>query len=125
MALEYTSRIDGDLLSVTTRGYDDNVDEAVTYGESIIGLCIENQCSKVIVDESEVTSVLDKVKTYEMVQRLISLVPFSLRIAYVINPDYVEDVSFGVLVAENRGIHVKAFLSMEPAREWVMQQELV
>ena len=125
MALEYTSKIDGDLLSVTTSGCDDNVDEVVAYGESIIGLCIENQCSKVIVDESELTGVLDKVKTYEFVQRLLSLVPYHLRIAYVINPDYVEDVSFGVLVAENRGIHVKAFLSMEPAREWVMQQELV
>jgi len=124
MALEYTSKIDGDLLSVTTRGCDDNVDEVVAYGESIIRLCIENQCNKVIVDERELTGVLDKVMTYEMVQRLLSLVPYHLRIAYVINPDYVEDVSFGVLVAENRGIHVKAFLSMEPAREWVMQQEL-
>ncbi len=124
MALDYTTKIDGDLLSVTTRGYDDNIDEVVAYGESIIGLCIENQCNKVIVDESEVTSVLDKVKTYEFVQRLLSLVPYNLCIAYVINPDYIEDVSFGVLVAENRGIHVKAFLSMEPAREWVTKQEL-
>ncbi|MFW2438216.1 MAG: hypothetical protein ACN4GR_02470 [Arenicellales bacterium] len=122
MALDYTSKIDGDLLSVTTRGSDDSVDEAVAYGESIIRLCIENQCNKVIVDERELTGVLDKVMTYEMVQRLLSLVPYHLRIAYVINPDYVEDVSFGVLVAENRGIHVKAFLSMEPAREWVMQR---
>lgn len=125
MALDYTSIVDGDLLSITTRGCDDNIDEVVAYGESIIGLCIENQCNKLIVDERELTGVLDKVKTYEFVQRLLSLVPFSLCIAYVINPDYIEDVSFGVLVAENRGIHVKAFLSMEPAREWVMQQELV
>ena len=61
MALEYTSKIDGDLLSVTTRGCDDNVDEVVAYGESIIRLCIENQCNKVIVDERELTGVLDKV----------------------------------------------------------------
>lgn len=121
MALEYTSKIDGDLLSVTTRGYDSSVDEAVAYGESIIRLCVENQCNKVIIDESELTGVLDKVKTYEMVQRLLSLIPYHLRIAYVINPDYEENVSFGVLVAENRGIQVKAFLSIEPAREWVMQ----
>ncbi|MEA1889772.1 MAG: hypothetical protein U9N50_08345 [Pseudomonadota bacterium] len=122
MAIEYTTEIEGDLLCVTSWGSDDNLEESVTYGESLISLCVDNQCSKVLVDESRLTGVLDKVKTYEMVKRLQSLVPYTLSIAYVINPENLEDVSFGVLVAENRGIHVKAFLSKELAYAWLLEQ---
>jgi len=55
MPLDYKFDIDNDLLIVTTEGYDDNVDEAVSYGESILMHCLENNCTKVPMDESLVT----------------------------------------------------------------------
>jgi hypothetical protein len=119
MALEYNIEIDGDLMTVTTRGYDDSIDEAVSYGELVIGACVESQCRKILVDESEMTGVLDKVGQFEMVKRLLSLVPYDLNIAFVVNPAFYEETSFGTMVAENRGIHVKAFTSEEDASEWL------
>jgi hypothetical protein len=63
--------------------------------------------------------VLDNVGQFEMVKRLLSLVPYDLNIAFVVNPDFYEETSFGTMVAENRGVHVKAFTSEEDAREWL------
>ncbi len=123
MALDFTIDIDGDLLAVTTSGFDENVDEAVAYGQSVISRCVENQCRKILVNESKMTAVLDKVSQYEMVQHLVSLVPYDLSIAFVVNEDNFEDTSFGVLVAENRGVNIKAFLLVDEAREWLQQQD--
>lgn len=123
VALDFTIDIDGDLLAVTTSGFDENVDEAVDYGQSVISSCVENQCRKILVNESEMTAVLDKVSQYEMVQHLLSLVPYDLSIAFVVNEDNFEDTSFGVLVAENRGMNIKAFLLVDEAREWLQQQD--
>ena len=123
MALDYTIDIDGDLLTVTTSGFDENVDEAVAYGQSVISRCVESQCRKILVNESEMTAVLDKVSQYEMVRQLVSLVPYDLFVAFVVNEDNFEDTSFGVLVAENRGMNIKAFLLLDEAREWLQQHK--
>ena len=120
--LDYKIDVNGDLLNVTTTGYDENVDDAVAYGESVINVCVENQCRRVLIDESQMTSVLDKVGQYQMVQRLVSLVPYDLAIAFVVNPANFEETSFGVLVAENRGINTRAFTSLEEASEWLQTQ---
>ena len=117
--LDYKIDVNGDLLLVTTAGYDDNVDEAVAYYESLISICVDNQCRRILIDESLMTSVLDKVSQYQMVQRLVSHVPYDLAIAFVFNPEHFEETSFGVLVAENRGINVRAFTTLEEASEWL------
>jgi hypothetical protein len=123
MALDYTIMADGELLKVTTTGFDSSVDEAVSYAESVISACVENQCRKILVDESEMTGVLDKVSQYEMVQRLVTLVPYDLAVAFVVNPSNFEETSFGTLVAENRGINARAFVIMQDACEWLQQQQ--
>jgi hypothetical protein len=117
--LDYKIDVNGDLLFVTTTGYDDNVDEAVAYYESLISVCVDNQCRRILIDESQISSVLDKVSQYQMVQRLISHVPYDLAIAFVFSPELFEETSFGVLVAENRGINVRAFTTLEEASEWL------
>ena len=58
-----------------------------------------------------------------MVQSLVSLVPYDLFVAFVVNEDNFEDTSFGVLVAENRGINIKAFLHVDEARDWLQQHK--
>ncbi len=122
MALNFTIDIDGDLLTVTTSGFDENVDEAIAYGQSVIKSCVENQCKYILVNESEMTAVLDKVSQYEMVRHLVSLVPYDLSIAFVVNEENHEDAAFGVLVAGNRGMNIKVFMDVDEAREWLQQQ---
>ena len=123
MPLDFSIEVDGDQLLVTTSGFDDNVDEAVSYGEAIIGSCIENKCSKMLVDESKMTAVLDPVNQYQMVQRLKSLIPYELSIALVANMEHYEDTSFGGMVAENRGVNIRIFTSVEAALVWLHQQQ--
>jgi hypothetical protein len=122
MALTFTLKVDGDLLTVDTRGFDENLEEAVAYGQSVIKACVDNQCRYILVNEIEMTAVLDKVSQYEMVQNLVSLVPHDLSIAFVVNEDNYGDTSFGVLVAENRGINIKAFMDTDEAIKWLQQQ---
>ncbi len=122
MALDYKFSIDGKLMQVTTKGFDDSVDEAVSYGEAIIKFCVENQCRQVLMDETEMTAALDEVSQYQMVQRLLSQIPDGLDVAIVVNSRNYRETSFGVLVAENRGVHIKMFTEIEPAREWLQQQ---
>lgn len=123
MPLDYSFEVDGDQLLVTTRGFDDDINEAVSYGEAIIGSCLENKCSSVLIDESEMTAVLDHVSQYQMVQRLKSLIPYELSIALVANMEHYEDTSFGGMVAENRGVNIRIFTSVEAALEWLHQQQ--
>jgi hypothetical protein len=124
MALTFTLNVDGDLLTVNTQGFDENLEEAVAYGQSVIKGCVDNQCKYILVNESEMTAVLDKVSQYEMVQNLVSLVPHDLSIAFVVNEANFEDTSFGVLVAENRGMSIEIFHHEGEARKWLQQQNL-
>lgn len=119
MSLEYDFEVEGDLLIVRTNGYDDDINEAVAYGEAIIKNCVENTCSRLLMDETGMTDVLDIVSQYQMVQRLRPLIPYQLSVAIVANPDHYKDTSFGSMVAENRGIKVRVFTSMEDAMEWL------
>ena len=119
MSLEYDFEVEGDLLIVRTSGHDDDINEAVAYGEAIIRNCVENKCSRLLIDETDMTDVLDIVSQYQMVQRLRPLIPYQLSVAIVANPDHYQDTSFGTMVAENRGIRVKVFTTMEDAKEWL------
>ena len=119
MALDYWIEANDDLLTVTTSGFDESVEDAVTYGEKIIEACAECQCNKILVDESRMTGVLDKIGQYELVRRLAMNAPHDLKIALVVNPDNYQDTSFGALVAENRGYHIRAFTDLSEARQWV------
>lgn len=58
-----------------------------------------------------------------MVQGLLTKIPDDLDIAIVVNLENFKESSFGVMIAETRGIHIKIFTEMEPAREWLEQQD--
>ena len=122
MALDYSLSTDRELLLVVTTGFDDGVNEAVSYGEAIIKFCVKNKCTQVLMDETEMTSALDEVSQYQMVQRLLAQIPDNLDIAIVVNLENYKESSFGVMVAENRGVHIRIFTELEPAREWLAQQ---
>jgi len=122
MALDYKFCIDGKVLQVTTKGFDDSVDEAVSYGEAIIKSCVENQCRQVLMDETEMTASLGEVNQYQMVQRLLDQIPWGMDVAIVVNSKNYRETSFGVMVAENRGVHIRVFTEIESAREWLQQQ---
>ena len=61
MSLEYDFEVEGDLLIVRTSGYDDDINEAVAYGEAIIKNCVVNKCSRLLMDETGMTEVLEVV----------------------------------------------------------------
>ena len=121
MALEFTTKVTGTLLEVTTKGYDENVDDSVSYGEAILQVCEENRCNRILVDETRLTSVLDTVGQYEMVTRLVAKVHSYLKVAMVVNPANYAETSFGSMVAENRGINIRVFTSLAEARGWLNQ----
>jgi hypothetical protein len=123
MALDYNIELDGELLIVTTSGYDENVNDTVKYGEDILQACTESNCKKILVDESRMTGVLDKIGQYELVTRLAAIAPHDLKVAIVVNPDNYQETSFGTMVAENRGFKIDAFTSLDDAHVWLQLEE--
>lgn len=123
MALDYKIESHGDLLKVTTSGYDENVNDAVKYGEDILQACMDSNCQKILVDESRMSDVLDKIGQYELVTRLAAIAPHDLKVAIVVNPNNYQETSFGTMVAENRGFKINAFTSMDDAHEWLQLEE--
>ena len=123
MALDYKIESHGEVLLVTTSGYDENVDDSVKYGEDILQACLESNCQKILIDESQMTDVLDKIGQYELVTRLAAIAPHHLKVAIVVNPDNYQETSFGTMVAENRGFKISAFTSMDDAHQWLRIEE--
>ena len=122
MALDFTTKVVGKLLEVTSTGYDETVEDSVNYGEAILKVCAEHQCNKILVDETGLTKVLDTVGQYELVTRLIAKVPYYIEVAMVVNPANYAETSFGSTVAVNRGVNIQVFTSVEEAREWLNRE---
>jgi hypothetical protein len=122
MALDFTTKVTGKLLEVTTTGFDESVDDSVRYGEAILSVCEEHQCNRILVDETGLTKVLDTVGQYELVTRLLEKVPYYIEVAMVVNPANYTETSFGSTVATNRGVKIQVFTSADEAREWLTRE---
>jgi hypothetical protein len=119
MSIQYVLQPEGDLLTVKTSGFDENLQEVEQYGLTILEACKEGNYARVLCDETELEYRLSTLDTYESAVFLASQAPRLIKAAIVCNPKFVQDAHFWETVATNRGLTVRVFKDVESARAWL------
>lgn len=119
MAISFNMQIEGDLLKVTTAGFDESLEEVAEYGQTVMNTAIAHECSRILCDERVLEYRLNTMDTYELANIYASLFPKLVKIAIVCDPQGVADAAFFEDVAVNRGLMVKAFKDLTTAQDWI------
>jgi hypothetical protein len=122
MSIQYSLKPEGDLLTVKTRGFDENLQEVEQYGLAVLEACKEGSYSRVLCDETELEYRLGTLDTYQSAVFLANHAPRLIKAAIVCNEKFVKDAQFWETVAVNRGLTVRVFKGIGSAREWLDDQ---
>jgi hypothetical protein len=121
MAIEYSFRIEDDVLRVKATGKDDNVEQVIQYGLAIIEAATSYRCPKVLCDERELDYDLRTFETFEAAKLIAEQTPKVAKVAIVCKPEHMDEAEFWETVAVNRGLHVRVFHELEEAEEWMRE----
>jgi hypothetical protein len=121
MAIEYQITVEDDLLRVTASGRDDSLEEVQSYGMAVVQAAIENRCSRVVCDETNLVYTLGTIDTFRYGAFIATKAPRLARVALVINPDQSKDAAFWETVVINRGLQVRIFDDAQAAEAWVRE----
>ena len=121
MSITFNSNIEDDILIITASGKDDNVDQVVEYGQSIIRLGIESGKSKILCDERNLEDAIGTFDIFEAATIIAEEAPRVARIAIVCSPEFFEDGRFWETVAVNRGLHVRMYIDINLAKTWLIE----
>ena len=80
---------------------------------------LENDCTRIICDESDLIYSLDTYDTYQLAEMLSKSVPLLLKVALICNIDQVDDAEFWETVAVNRMVTVRVFKDKKSAEQWI------
>ncbi len=121
MAIQHTIMADRHLLRARAWGFDENLQQVQAYGMAVLTGAIENQCTQIICDETELVYTLSTLDTFELAQLVSRLAPRVGRVAIVVNPKQIRDARFWETVAVNRGASVRVFPTTDAAEEWLAE----
>lgn len=119
MSITYESEINGPMLLVTASGRDENVQQVIEYGLSIIHLAVESGATHILCDERNLEYALGTTDTYDAAKQIAMNVPRVARVAIVCRPEFLSDGKFWETVAVNRGLQVRIDTDFERARHWL------
>lgn len=121
MAIFFSYEVDGDLLRAKASGFDENLGEVQNYGMAIIHACIENGCTRVLCDETELEYRLGMVDTIKLAEHYAEYGVAAKRgkVALVCSPDNMPDAEFFEDAAYNRGLWFKVFGDAASAEAWL------
>lgn len=96
-----------------------------TLRDEVIRLCQHNQCSKLLVDLSELNTERSSTVDCFSFGKSLPLLSPGLRIAHVLPIDAKskEDVRFTSTVEANRGVICREFEDIVEAMKWILKQE--
>lgn len=120
MALKYTLKRDGDILFVRLTGSDDGLREVERYVLDVIRAALDEGLQRILCDETGITTRLDTLETFDIGTFLSRNTPPSFRIAIIYDPQAYFDFRFFESVAVNRGMQLRIFTDIDPAREWLL-----
>ncbi len=119
MAIEYEFCLENDLLKVTAKGEDENLEEVLEYGKAIIKKAVATDSRRILCDETELKYALSTFDTFEVAKTIAEYAPKVGRIAIICNPENIPDGKFWEDVAVNRGLTIKMCLTNEAALEFL------
>ncbi|GJQ61348.1 MAG: hypothetical protein SCALA702_04010 [Melioribacteraceae bacterium] len=119
MAINFTYETYEDLLKVKTNGYDESYEQALEYGQNVVNIAYQNNCSHILCDETELQYRLTIPETYNLVHELSYLASAKFRIAIVSTIVNKYAGKFFILTAGNRGATIDFFTDMRKAEKWL------
>ncbi len=121
MAIKYSTKIQDDVLVVTSKGFDENLEEVKQFNMKLLEKAMTSGCSKVISDERQLEYRISTIDTHELAEFVSQNVPFIARVAIVPDPQFMADAKFYEDTIVNRGLRVKIFEKIEDAFEWMKE----
>ncbi len=119
MAIHHEIVPDGRVLRVRAWGFDESLDDANAYAETVLAGILKNDATHVFCDERELTYRLNLLDTFKLAEHVAKLVPHSLKVAIVTKSENLKDASFYEDVAVSRGMSVRVFYDVEHAWKWL------
>lgn len=121
MAITYQSEMKEGLLTITASGRDDNSQQVIDYGTSIINLAVLYDARLILCDERNLDYALGTFETFEAAKTIAKLAPKVARIAVLCKPEFLNDGKFWETVAVNRGLQVRMDIDLDRAQKWLMK----
>jgi hypothetical protein len=119
MAIEYTMEKRGDILFVEVWGFDESLEEAVSYNNAVRGKAEALGCRKVLCDERDLEYRLSVVDTYKLGEHTARIATSFARIAIVTSEPNQEAAEFWENVTKNRGVMARVFYTVAAAQDWL------
>lgn len=120
MAITYhTEYLDGILL-VNASGRDDDLQQVIDYGSSVIDLAMECGAKLILCDETNLEYTLGTFDTFQLAQTIAARSQKIVRVAIVCSPKGLEDGKFWETVALNRFLMVRVDTDKQRARAWLL-----
>ena len=121
MSIVFGSENKDGYLLITTHGESPEINSLIESATDVITCCKESGYSSILIDERDreynLTEMLDQ---YKMANFLSSLDLSKLRIAFVCQEKYQEQIHFLEITAQNRGLAIKFFIDPDSAKRWLL-----
>jgi hypothetical protein len=121
MSIQYTTRVDGEILFVYASGFDESLDDVQGYGLGIISASEGSGVTRVFCDETALEYRLGTIDTFQAGEFISNNVPAVAKVAIVCNPGFISDASFFEDVVVNRGLTLRVFTDSEVAMHWLFE----
>ncbi len=122
MSIKFQSKVEDGILIVTASGRDDNVNQVIEYGRSIIQLTIEKGVMCVLCDERNLEYTIDGLDSYDSARKIAEEAPKLARVAIICRPESLKKGKLWEIVAVNHGLQVRVDTDISRARAWLDQQ---
>lgn len=123
MAICFGVNYENGVLFITASGRDDNVQQVIDYGSSVIELAVRYGSKYILCDERDLEYTLDTFDNFESARKIAELAPKVVRIAIVCGAKFLDDGKFWETVAVNRALQVRFDTEMERARAWLLRHK--
>ncbi len=119
MTIQYETHVEGDILHVTTSGFDESLEDVIAYGEAVVAEAKKYSCTRILIDESDLVYRLSTVDTYELADYYAKTFRGTGKVALVTSSENLEDAKFWETAVRNRGLFYRIFTSKEEAEAWL------
>jgi len=121
MPATYEYEVKNGYAQATTQGTISTMDDVMTYVQSLIEDTNRMDMNNLLLDHRKVTGDLDTLKSFNFAVKVTNKVVGmrALRLAIVAHRERMEFLKFFETAAQNRGMMVVGFDSMEEALRWI------
>jgi hypothetical protein len=119
MAIKFSFNKAGDILEVTTSGFDESLEEVNTYGYEVIMEAIKSDCKQVLCNELNLEYRLGTIDLYQSGKFIAENAPGLGKVAIVTTKNQLPEIKFWENVVNNRGLMVKVFSEIQEAKNWL------